>query len=163
MKLLDIELQSINFDMSDFGFEFKPIVKEDSQQEDEEEQEEKENERHRTMDYYNLYEFDEFDCDGFYQMPIIYNDNTVPDDLVDITSMNVCLNPEDFGMHMFVDDYRFEQLWNSPHKYLAKLSKFKCVFTPDFSFYLNVPMAMKVCNIYRSRLLGQMCKEMESK
>ena len=77
--------------------------------------------------------------------------------------MNVCLNPEDFGMHMFVDDYRFERLWNSPHKYLAKLRKFKCVITPDFSGYLNVPKEMKVCNIYRSRLLGQMCKEMESK
>ena len=44
--------------MSDFEVEFKLIEKEESQQEDEEEQDEKENERHRTMDYYNLYEFD---------------------------------------------------------------------------------------------------------
>ena len=156
LDVLELELNEIkNFNMEDFGFQLKLDVK-TQPNEDDDEEEEKQNERHRTMDYYNLYEFDEYDCDGFYEMPMIYNDNVIPDDLVDITSMNVCINPEEYGMHMFVDDYRFERLWNQPYQYLEKLKKFKCIFTPDFSLYLDMPMAMKIWNVYRSRLLGQL-------
>ena len=32
---------------------------------------------------------------------------------------------------------------------------YECVFTPDFSLYMDMPMAMKIWNIYRSRLIGQ--------
>ena len=31
-------------------------------------------------------------------------------------------------------------------------------FTPDFSLYRDMPLAMKIWNIYRSRLIGQMCQ-----
>lgn len=34
------------------------------------------------------------------------------------------------------------------------LEKFDCVLTPDFSLYLDMPLAMKIWNTYRSRLMG---------
>ena len=30
---------------------------------------------------------------------------------------------------------------------------------PDFSLYLDMPMAMKIWNVYRSRLIGQMMQD----
>jgi len=56
---------------------------------------------------------------------------------------------------MFVDDYQFERLWNHPKRYINPLKRFQCVFTPDFSLYMDMPMAMKVWNTYRSRMIGQ--------
>lgn len=58
-------------------------------------------------------------------------------------------------MHFYIDDYQFERLWNSPYDYIDKLSEFDCIFSPDFSLYMDMPIAMKVWNIYRSRLIGQ--------
>lgn len=31
-----------------------------------------------------------------------------------------------------------------------------CVLTPDFSLYIDMPVAMQVWNVYRSRLVGQL-------
>lgn len=59
------------------------------------------------------------------------------------------------GVHMFIDDYQFERLWNQPERYINSLKQFDCVFTPDFSLYMDMPIAMKIWNTYRSRLLGQ--------
>ena len=59
------------------------------------------------------------------------------------------------GIHFYLDDYQFERLWREPTIYLEKLKEYDCFFTPDFSLYLNMPIAMKIWNIYRSRLIGQ--------
>ncbi|MGQ7329867.1 DUF4417 domain-containing protein, partial [Streptococcus suis] len=37
-----------------------------------------------------------------------------------------------------------------------KLTEFDCVLTPDFSLYQDMPIAMQIWNVYRSRLIGQM-------
>ena len=36
------------------------------------------------------------------------------------------------GVHCFIDDYRFEVIYNHPEKSLAKLKQYKFVCTPDF-------------------------------
>lgn len=60
---------------------------------------------------------------------------------------------------IFIDDYQFERFWNTPERYVDLLSKFNAVLSPDFSLYMNMPMAMKLWNIYRSRLLGHYWQE----
>lgn len=74
--------------------------------------EEKENERIRTMNTYNLELFDyESSSKGFWEMPVIDNDNYIPSDLIgfnyDKTSQN-----KNCGMHFYLDDYQFERIWN---------------------------------------------------
>ncbi len=150
--LLKGELFSIgNIDMSDFGFDLS--IMKDETQKNEEKHEEKENARERTNKAYNLELYDEWDTDGFYQMPIIRNDHVIPDDLI---GMNYMLSSEnkDTGIHMYVDDYQFERLWNDPDKYLDAMKDYQCVLSPDFSLYMDMPMAMKIWNVYRSRMLG---------
>ena len=60
----------------------------------------------------------------------------------------------DLGCHFFIDDYQFERLWQRPGAYLDVLKPYKCVLTPDFSLYMDMPDAMQQWNRYRSAALG---------
>ena len=46
-------------------------------------------------------------------------------------------------------------MWNSPEDNSDVLQQFKCVLTPDFSLYADMPIVMMMWNIYRSRMIGQ--------
>lgn len=150
--LLNGELSDlIDFDMGAFGFDVSIDIQEEA--------EESENERLRTDDAYNLQEFDNERTEGFYQMPIIEGIDYLPNDLI---GFNYMLSSKEYekGIHFFIDDYQFERIWNSPQTYIEKMAKFDCVLTPDFSLYTDMPKAMMIWNIYRSRMIGQMCQDM---
>ena len=143
-KLLNEELFSIdNIDMSDFDFkiDFNDIFKE--------------NERHRTNDTYNLDLIDiENSSNNFWQMPIIKNDNFIPDKLIGFNYAKTS-KEKNVGIHFYLDDYQFERLWNNPEDYVDILRQYDCILSPDFSLYMDMPMPMKIWNIYRSRQIGQ--------
>ena len=61
--------------------------------------------------------------------------------------------------HFFLDDYRFERVWNRPSVYVPRLRQFPVVLTPDFSLYTDWPMSVNLWNIYRSRWLGRYWQE----
>ena len=148
--LLDEELEDIfDIDMSMFGFENASDDWEIKNNDDE-----KQNERVRTNNAYNLDILDLNATEGFYQMPIIECDNYIPNDIISFNYAKTSDN-HDCGIHFFIDDYQFERLWNSPREYVEVLDQYNCIFSPDFSLYTDMPMAMKVWNVYRSRLLGQ--------
>ena len=150
-ELLDQEIDDLpDFDMTAFGFEF---VEDDEPDEDEP----KQNERERTMNAYNLDDYDENATEGFYQMPVIEPVDYIPEDLI---GFNYALTAPDkaSGIHFYIDDYQFERIWNQPEVYLEKLSEFDCMLTPDFSLYTEMPIAMKIWNTYRSRLIGQLAQ-----
>lgn len=146
---LDQELEEIlDIDMEEFGFE----IPEDDEEDDDDGY--FGDERERTFNAYNLADFDADDSEGFYQMPKLYACDVVPDDIRSFNYM-MSATERDFGIHFYCDDYQFERLWNRPWQYIDKLAEFQCAFTPDFSLYLDMPMAMKIWNVYRSRLIGQ--------
>ena len=149
IDILNEELADFDtIDMSDFGFN---IDMDDIQFDDEEF---KENERHRTNDAYNLDLVDiENSTNDFWQMPIIKNDNFIPTDLIGFNYAKSS-NSKKTGIHFYLDDYQFERLWNNPSEYIDILSEYECILSPDFSLYLDMPMPMKIWNIYRSRQIG---------
>lgn len=150
-KLLE-ELDKIDLNMADLGFDFK--IDEELANIKVGKEEEKVNDRVKTDLAVNLQLFDKTDCEGKYDIPKIYAENFIPKKLI---SFNYCKSTQDFncGVHFFIDDYQFERLWNSPAQYVDLLTQFECVFTPDFSLYSDMPIAMQIWNTYRSRLLGQ--------
>ena len=115
-------------------------------------------ERERTGAAYNLHSFDPARAAGQYELPTLRGCAFVPKELI---GFNYVLSTKKrrAGVHFFIDDYQFERMWSQPELYIEKLKEFDCVLTPDFSLYVDMPMAMKIWNVYRSRLIGQMCQD----
>lgn len=149
IDILNDELENIiDIDMSEFDFNIDIDI------------DFKENERHRTNDTYNLNLVDiDNSTNDFWQMPIIKNDDFIPSDLIGFNYAKTSEN-KNTGIHFYLDDYQFERLWNNPDEYIDILKQYECILSPDFSLYLDMPMPMKIWNIYRSRQIGQYYQSM---
>lgn len=90
---------------------------------------------------------------GAYNLPVVGTD-AVPtaDSLIPFNRAKTCTR-RDVGVHFFIDDYQFERVWKSPQLYVEMLKRYRFVCAPDFSLYLDMPMAAKIWNVYRSRLI----------
>lgn len=58
------------------------------------------------------------------------------------------------AVHFFLDDYRFETVWNRPRKALVALQPYETLLTPDFSLYADHPLTVQIWNVYRARWCG---------
>ncbi len=60
------------------------------------------------------------------------------------------------AVHLFQDDYRFSGIvWNRLERTTIFLSKFDCVFAPDFSMWRNLPTEFyNKKNVFRSRFVA---------
>ncbi len=154
-ELLNIELDDIEIDMESFGFDVGADDPIDEFDDDENIDDGwYGDERERTNRAYHLEIIDRENLtDDFWQMPIIWNDEFIPTDLIGFNYAKTSGN-KDCGIHFFVDDYQFERVWNYPEKYIDVLSQYECILSPDFSLYLDMPTPIKIWNTYRSRQIG---------
>ncbi len=155
------DLQSTDIDISLTGFDLEDI---DALLNVEEIEEEDEgyygDEREKTYNLYRLHEYDEARTAGYYQFPTLKACHYVPDELIGFNYVKSWKGQrEGLGVHFFIDDYQFERIWRSPYENIERLRGFSCVLTPDFSTYSDMPMAMKIWNIYRARLIGQVMQD----
>ncbi len=154
-NLLQDELSNIiNIDMATFDFELFNEDPKETEKSDEISEEYKPNERERTNNTYNLGLYDPELTNGKYQMPIINNDKFIPKELLGFNYAKTSENKKT-GIHFYLDDYQFERIWNNPMEYIQILEEYDCILSPDFSLYMDMPIAMKIWNVYRSRLIGQ--------
>lgn len=63
-------------------------------------------------------------------------------------------NPANVGIHFFIDDYRFENVWTQPDRHVDILRKYAVVLSPDFSMYTDMPRALQIYNHYRKQWLS---------
>ncbi len=151
------EIKAIeSYDMRSYGFAAADVL--DFDDDEEEDDGYYGDERERTYNAYNLKDYDNSRVAGQFDLPILKACSFVPEDLI---GFNYVMNTGERskGVHFFLDDYQFERIWNEPTVYITKLLEFPCVLTPDFSLYTDMPMAMKIWNVYRSRLIGQMMQD----
>ena len=112
-----------------------------------------ENQRMRTMDAYNLRLPGTNILTDTWEMPIIFPEHEIPDDLIGFNYAMSSKNT-DCGVHFFIDDYQFERVWRLPERYVERMSQYQVVCTPDFSTYRDMPRPMQLWNMYRSRVIG---------
>ena len=86
-------------------------------------------------------------------MPIVESAELIPEQLIAYRTNSKRKRVADCTLHFFIDDYRFENLWNFPFRYIHQLGKYQAVIAPDFSLYLEYPEPLKIWNIYRNRWL----------
>jgi hypothetical protein len=103
--------------------------------------------------YENLNKWN-FLSDGTYGIPDIETINADNCDFIGFNYANTCKNPEDVGVHFYLDDYQFIRVWNDPDRYIQMLKRFKYVMSPDFSLYTDYPVAIQIYNHYRKHWLA---------
>ena len=108
--------------------------------------------------------YDENRAVGYYNMPVLKACHFVPDALIGFNYVKSIVenNRESEyskGVHFFLDDYQFERIWKDPYTHIARIQRFACALTPDFSTYADMPVAMMIWNMYRSKLIGQMMQD----
>ena len=109
IDILNEELEHIEIDMSQFGFDMGTFEDEEMNFEDDDDGYYGD-ERERTNRAYNLDLIENLTND-FWQMPIIENDNFIPSDLIGFNYAKSSEN-KNCGIHFYVDDYQFERVWN---------------------------------------------------
>ena len=67
----------------------------------------------------------------------------------------------DYGsiVHFFLDDYRFENIYNNLEKKIETLKQYKAVLTPDFSMYVEMPIALQLFSTFKNRWVGAYLQE----
>lgn len=54
----------------------------------------------------------------------------------------------------FLDDYKFEVLWKDPEPRVEKLREYRAIISPQFSMYTEMPVAVQIHQIFKSRWCG---------
>lgn len=109
--------------------------------------------RSSCKDVFNAFLVSDAEYAGEYEFPILFPTSQIPNRLIVFSK---ALRSKDFDqwVHFYSDDATFERLWRNPVKYLPILKEFNGVILPDFSLYRDMPFAMQIWNIYRSRAIG---------
>jgi Vilmaviridae nuclease len=88
-------------------------------------------------------------------IPDLPKATTVPKQLVAYNDRYACDHAAaDTAIHFFLDDYRFETVWSKPQRPLSRLRRVGTALTPDFSLWQEMPLAMQLWQVYRSRWCG---------
>lgn len=106
-----------------------------------------------NKDIFNLEITAKLPLTGQFQFPKINPSSSIPKNLLSFNYALSCKNKSDYFVHFYIDDYQFERVWKKTKKYAILLSKFKGLIAPDFSTYTNMPKALQIYQIYKSRVL----------
>lgn len=94
----------------------------------------------------------EYEGVGEYSIPVIQPVRELPriDDWLEFEKAKKLRNkPKRTGVHFFEYDFKFECVWNFPDRYADVLSNYDAIITPDFSYYVDFPKALRIYNKYR--------------
>ena len=145
--LLDLEINDLDFDFDDYGFELiDPEIKHEQS-------------AARTQALVeHILDLDRgiYPGVGRYDIPQLMPVTELPeiDEWIGFNYVLSDKSPERKAVHFFVDDYQFERLWRNPEKYVEKLRRYACVATPDFSPYADMPLICQMYNHYRKHWIG---------
>ncbi|MBQ2848487.1 MAG: DUF4417 domain-containing protein [Clostridia bacterium] len=96
----------------------------------------------------------QFKGDGVFEIPKIEKEEIELENIELIGYDKLNENETDKIVHFFLDDYKFEAIWNDPEPRIEKLKKYRAVLAPNYSIYTEMPLSLKVYNTFRSRWCG---------
>lgn len=94
---------------------------------------------------------------GKYDIPVIQPETNIPIEKLEwipVDYATVVKDRESKGIYFYKDDYKFEQYWNNPNKYIPLLQQFGAVLSPDFSIYNDMPLAVNIFMHYKKHWLA---------
>lgn len=95
---------------------------------------------------------------GGFEFPLIRKQEISLED-VRLMSCAVTRRSEDVlharvGIHFFVEDYRFEHIYDHPERTFAKYAQYAFLLSPDYSLYPEMPLWRQIESIARNRWVG---------
>lgn len=97
---------------------------------------------------------------GEYEIPqIIGVDDVQVKEWIPFNYALTCKEPQEKGVHFFLDDYQFERVWNNIDKYTEVLQRFEAVMSPDFSMFTVNPKALQIYQHFRKHFIGAYWQE----
>ena len=96
------------------------------------------------------------DCVGIHEIPMILAEHpaAVPEKWIGFNYCKSARSLSRVAIHMFVDDYQLQRLWNAPTRYIEMLKKAELVCSPDFGLYTDAPPVLNMYNHYRKHWLA---------
>jgi hypothetical protein len=93
---------------------------------------------------------------GRFNMPFVYSQNVSLQSiqLVSFSNIKTAENSEAQKLktiHFFLDDYKFDEVWNDPKAQLERLSQYSQLLSPGFSLYSDMPEPLQIYNTFRNR------------
>jgi hypothetical protein len=105
-----------------------------------------------------LFMRNEFATQGKWNIPLIYKQSLDINQLNLIACSDTRINDNETntkrGVHFFVDDYRFNNIYNNPEKSLKKFSQYAFLLTPDFSTYSDMNLWRQLESVAKNRWCG---------
>ena len=110
----------------------------------------------KSVDFRNdpLFLRNQFPRDGTFEMPIIRKTKLSLDNLELIGYDRLSEEETEKVVHFFLDDYKFEVLWKDPEPRIEKLKEYRAVLSPQFSMYTEIPVAVQIHQVFKSRWCG---------
>ncbi len=112
----------------------------------------------KTMRDNPLFMRNNFDTVGKWGIPLIRKQELPTDNIMLVACSDTRANDSEEnkkkGVHFFVDDYRFEGIYNNPERTLARYSQYNFLLSPDFSTYADMPLWRQLESVAKNRWVG---------
>ena len=97
----------------------------------------------------------QFKSVGMFKLPLVKKQEISLED-VSLIGYDKINQSNDYKsiVHFFLDDYKFESIYNNPEKKIEALRQFKAVLTPDFSMFVEMPIALQLFATFKNRWTG---------
>ena len=99
----------------------------------------------------------EFETEGRWGFPIIKKQQLDVNDIELISCSDVSKKDDKNlhkGVHFFVDDFRFETIYDHPEKALERYGKYRFLLTPDYSLYAEMDPWRQIESVGKARWVG---------
>lgn len=99
----------------------------------------------------------EFETEGRWGFPIIKKQQLDVNDIELISCSDVSKKDDrnlHKGVHFFVDDFRFETIYDHPEKALERYGKYRFLLTPDYSLYAEMDPWRQIESVGKARWVG---------
>lgn len=102
----------------------------------------------------------QFNGVGMFKLPLVKKQEIILED-VKLIGYDKVNQSDDYDriVHFFLDDYRFESIYNNPESKIETLKKYKSVLTPDFSMFVEMPIALQLFSTFKNRWVGAYLQE----
>ncbi|MBR7020007.1 MAG: DUF4417 domain-containing protein [Lachnospiraceae bacterium] len=99
-----------------------------------------------------------YESAGKWGIPLVKKQDINLDDVHLIACSDTRTNDNELnkrnGIHFFVDDYRFADIYEHPERSLSKYSQYAFLLTPDFSTYADMDLWRQLESVAKNRWCG---------